>query len=435
MTPDAPAGAWRPAWLDQPWPESASQPAESALPFRALLAFLVILLLAPQNLIPALAPLRIALLTALVAIAAYLFDCLMRGRPFTVVTRELVVAGLLVSWAVATVPFSLWPGGSVSFLFDIYLKAVAVFVLLANTATSTARLRKVAWTLSLVSIPMAITAVVNFATGNYDRIERGGVGRIYGYESGLAYNPNDLALTLNLILPLVLALLLESRGTVPRMTLLGCVGLIVVAVMVTFSRAGFLTLTVIVAVTLFKLFRRGHAGWAATGLAVFLASLALFPGQYLGRLGTIVDIDSDPTGSAQARRDDSFSAMRIIAANPIVGAGVGQDVLALNEERGAAWKSAHNAYLQIGTELGLPGLGLFLVLFFGCLRVVRAVQRRALAGGSRELLALADGIQMALVAFAVAALFHPIAYQFYFYLLAGLAVGAGIASREVTPGA
>ena len=40
----------------------------------------------------------------------------------------------------------------------------------------------------------------------------------------------------------------------------------------------------------------------------------------------------------------------------------------------------------------------------------------------RDLSVLASGVQIALVAFAVAAVFHPIAYQFYFFCVAGLAV-------------
>jgi len=38
-------------------------------------------------------------------------------------------------------------------------------------------------------------------------------------------------------------------------------------------------------------------------------------------------------------------------------------------------------------------------------------------------------VQVSLVAFAVAAMFHPIAYQFYFFSIAGLAVALGNTCR------
>jgi hypothetical protein len=41
---------------------------------------------------------------------------------------------------------------------------------------------------------------------------------------------------------------------------------------------------------------------------------------------------------------------------------------------------------------------------------------------ARPLGIAAGSVQAALVAFAVAAFFHPVAYQFYFFLVAGLAV-------------
>jgi hypothetical protein len=49
--------------------------------------------------------------------------------------------------------------------------------------------------------------------------------------------------------------------------------------------------------------------------------------------------------------------------------------------------------------------------------------------GMRDLTIFAAGVQIALVAFAVAAFFHPIAYQFYFFCVAGLAVAVKNAFR------
>jgi hypothetical protein len=43
-------------------------------------------------------------------------------------------------------------------------------------------------------------------------------------------------------------------------------------------------------------------------------------------------------------------------------------------------------------------------------------------------------LEISLVAFAVAAMFHPVGYHFYFYILAGLAVALrSIQSWEASP--
>ncbi len=73
----------------------------------------------------------------------------------------------------------------------------------------------------------------------------------------------------------------------------------------------------------------------------------------------------------------------------------------------------------------MPGLALFLALLLACLRDAREARRLRLGDpGDRELPLLAEGLQMSLIAFAVAAFFQPIAYQFYFFLIGGLAVAA-----------
>jgi hypothetical protein len=66
---------------------------------------------------------------------------------------------------------------------------------------------------------------------------------------------------------------------------------------------------------------------------------------------------------------------------------------------------------------------LFAWLHIRCFRNARRVERLAsLDDAFRPLGPLAAGIQVSLVTFFVAAMFHPIAYQFYFFTIAGLAV-------------
>ena len=76
--------------------------------------------------------------------------------------REVVTALALLIWAVLTIPFSYWPGGSVALLGDQYLKAVVFFWLIATLVTTRERLRTFGWALVLCSIPLAITALAHF---------------------------------------------------------------------------------------------------------------------------------------------------------------------------------------------------------------------------------------------------------------------------------
>lgn len=393
--------------------------------FWALMAFTFVLLVAPQSFIPALAPLHIALLAAGGAGLMYVVGALTHRGPGLHLTREMRIALGLVLWAVATLPFSYWPGGSVDFMLDIYLKALIIFWLLGNVVNTPGRLRTAAWVLSLVAVPLALSGVLSFFSGGFMAEEMSmGADRIEGYQAALTDNPNDLALMLNLILPLTLALFLDNRRFWPRCVLGGIACLDAVAIVATYSRAGFLTLAVVCFVYLLYLFKN-RRGTALLLAALVVAAIPLLPASYLNRLHTITDIQADATNSAQTRLSDSLAAAGYVAGHPLVGAGIGQDILALNQVRGRTWTKVHDAYLEYAVDLGVPGLLLFLWLMVSTLR--SAGEARRLVRSTPELSGvqrIAEGLSVSLWGFAVAAFFYPDGYEFYFYYMAGLAIAA-----------
>jgi probable O-glycosylation ligase (exosortase A-associated) len=330
-----------------------------------------------------------------------------------------------VSWAVLTVPLSYWPGGSVAALTDHFLKAIAFFWLIATVITSPQRLRSFLWLLVLASLPLSLTALQNFASGSFLQTPDGAAPRIAGYTtagSGLAANPNDLALMINLLIPFAAALAVTARRVLARVIAGAALVLGIAGVIVTFSRAGFLTLAAMGVVALVALGRRRPLALLGV-VALVVAGTAMLPQGYFARLSTITDIASDTTGSAQGRWSDALVAIDVAARNPITGVGLDQNVLALNQERGATWREVHNVYLQYAVDLGLPGLLLFLALFATLFRTAGRVRRAARRlRSTRDLAVVGGSVQVALVAFAVAAFFHPVAYQFYFFLAAGLAL-------------
>lgn len=397
----------------------------SRLAFLALLAFTVVLILAPQDHFRFLQPLHLAFATAVLAGAAYLYQRIVHGgRSAVPLAREQVIAALLAAWAIVTVPASMWPGGSAGVLTGVFLKAIVVFWLLGRVVVTTERLKVVAWTLTWIAVPLSVSAVSAFlSTGPGDvRLEEG-LARIAGYRSALAANPNDLALMLTLILPLTLALVGCTRSLAARFVLLGLAALDIVAVIATYSRGGFLVLATVVGAYLVALWRRGKKATAVFVTAGIVALAPLAPVGYVQRLATITDIHADRTGSAQVRWRDMQDAAAYAAAHPVFGAGIGMNLLALNEMRGETWTKVHNVYLQYAVDLGLPGLLLFVLLLGGaigsCMRASRVTARKP---GYADFPFLAEGVGVSLTGFAVAAVFYPDAYQFYFFYFAGLAV-------------
>ena len=170
------AGEW---WRPDP-PREQSRPADGGVgsppdvaggraAFWGLMGFTFVMLIAPQNIVPALKPLRLAWLCAVGSGTALLIERFHRRRPLAILTREMWIAAALLVWAAITVPYSFWPGGSASFLVGFYSKAIAIFWLLVGVLTTTARIRRIVWALVAMSVPLALVGAWHFASGVFFR--------------------------------------------------------------------------------------------------------------------------------------------------------------------------------------------------------------------------------------------------------------------------
>ncbi len=187
---------------------------------------------------------------------------------------------------------------------------------------------------------------------------------------------------------------------------------------------------------------RSSAAWAATRrfpvraravTLVVIAVAALGAGAIRARL-----LEKDPTyRGAGFRTQFNETSARMVAARPLFGVGVGQyyrtSTLFLSPQLAFSYglENAHNNFLQIGAELGLVGLGLF-VVWIGA-PIVRGV--RAIARDPRDgrLLGATAGV----AAFAATGLFgHPLLVSevaFPFWIVLGLVTalaGAALLSRR-----
>src|SRR5207248_2760876 len=135
--------------------------------FGALAFFTFILIVAPQEFLPPLALTRPARLAAILAVLAYAFDRWRNILPARPVSAQVVIAGLLLTWSVVVIPLSYWPSGSVAMLTGLFSKALMAFWLIGRVVNRLPRLRSLMWMLSIFSVPLAITGLHNYVTGNY----------------------------------------------------------------------------------------------------------------------------------------------------------------------------------------------------------------------------------------------------------------------------
>lgn len=395
---------------------------DSPFAFKCLIFLTFIMFVAPMNFLPFLMPFRLALVSAVLAIGAYLVSTVRARRPLSVMGSEVKIVLALFGFAIISVPGSKWPGGSYEYLNDTLLRSVIVFFLIANLLSSEARCRQFLWGLTLFTGFNAILGIYQFKTGAF---MRGAGNRIIGGYSGLTANPNDLALAINLLIPFILYLYATSKSFAQRCIAGTVLGLGIICVVITFSRSGAVTLLGLVLWYLWTMQskRRFKSVLAIAGLIMVVAMLV--PSGYGSRLATSVNIEEDETGSANARLELLKAGLRNSVAHPF-GVGLAMNNL-LQKEEGLGWSPVHNAYLQVSTELGIIAAILYIVLLWKMMRSIQKVVAVALMSGNDHLAAIAKATEGGLIAFAIGAMFAPVAYNFYLYIV----VGVGMAIKEL----
>lgn len=410
--------------------------------YRALLAFTFVLFVRPQDTIPVLDPLHLAEVFGTFGILALGIGRLNRGAPVTKMSLELVAVLAFGAIMLATAPFSIWPGGAVGVVTDLFSKVIVVFVLILNTLTTRTRFERFVEVVVLSCCYVGVRAVLDYAMG-LNLVED---GRAQG-EGGLFGNPNDMALNLVAFLPLAVILMLGRQRPIVRGILAIGAPAIVAAIIFSRSRGGTLGLVAMLVVLLFQL-RRVKPRVAVIVVAVTLFTIPLLPDSFTQRMSSIIHPEEDVTGSREARKRLLREAYQAYLDHPVFGLGAGQFLNYNPKEREEVWHQTHNAWLQVASELGTGGLLVFSVIvgsgFLAGLQAVRVLRRsrprqRLKSREPAEVLARRERLQLyasavlaSLTGWLVAAMFASVAYYWTLYLVLGLAITLrDITLREV----
>ena len=224
-------------------------------------------------------------------------------------------------------------------------------------------------------------------------------------------NPNDLAALSLIALGVALALMFSAPSR--NMVRLGAgvsTILLLVVILLTQSRGAFLGLVAGMgpAVILLAVRHRGrlliYGGIIAIVLAVAVPSSAwqrLSSIEMLTSVSTIAE--ADPEGSAEQRFEIQKVGWQIFVDHPVFGIGFGAYGLenaSYSPKLGK--KSAHNTYLSLAAEVGLPGLALWCALVWSVLRYSYRSRKLAAPG---QLATQQAWIERSLWGFFVASIF------------------------------
>jgi putative inorganic carbon (hco3(-)) transporter len=327
------------------------------LAFYCLMAFAFCMYAVPGEWIPALAPLRLALLTSGLAAGLVVMRRVGKAEPFFFDGLRGVALLTFAVLAVASMSWSINPLESRTVAIEV-LKLTAIYLAVVNVVTSEKRLRILVGAMVVGGIVTSI-GVINWYLVGENLVE--------GYRArwvGVYADPNRTAMNVGIIVPLAVAFLArKGGGWLFRIACAAAAVLAVVAIVFTHSRGGFGGLATAMALWAIREKRRLQA--IVLG-AVFALGLVVFaPESFWKRNETVTEFHQD--ASAMGRVYAWQVASRISLDKPLLGVGAGGFRFAwplyAPPESHRAYV-AHNLFLEVIGELGWVGLFLFL-LFAG----------------------------------------------------------------------
>ena len=320
--------------------------------------------------------------------------------------RQFRFVMYIVGLSLLSIITSVWVGGSVDFMKNNFTKTLLFFLLLVSLIDRQKEIQKIAWGIVVACFLLSIKTLM---------LEK--VGRL---TIGSTYDPNDLAFIMVSFLPIVFYMMKSEAGA-KKLFLLTTAIAMLTTVLYTGSRGGFLGFAV---VAVMIMVRERVSMKKALMYLVITASfvLAAAPSSFLERL-TVKDYNYEKGGGG--RLDIWGRGFSLMLKHPVLGVGVGGFEIAEGLSRGGQgkWSSAHNSFVQIGTELGIVGLVIFVRLVASSIVGMKNLR----FSDEADVLPpwMLKGVEISLYGYIAAGFFLSQAYSPVLYLLVGMVIIAG----------
>ena len=431
-----------PALAEEPRPFRLTHPDTWDWGWGGLLIFSILLFFRPQDQVAALGALHMSDLAAMIGLTGMVAVNLGRKEPLVRLTPEVIAVFALGVVILLTLPFSIWPGGSLRVFTDLFIQVALIFLLMVNTITSPKRIERISWLIVVAFGYISVRVIADYLRG-INLVEG---NRAAGPLGGFFQNPNDLALNLAAFMPLALMYVKRPGPLFKRLLCAVIVVLMLVTIVFTKSRSGMLG-TVAMLATFVLVARMVTPGNLIIGVVLSMAVAPVLPQSFWDRMASITDESKDETGSREERRLLMEQAWTLFQQFPLTGVGAGQFQNYGPPGQARRWRVTHNAFLQIAAEIGIFGLIAFTFLVIRAITAVwwtrktlswiyRKRSRKRPAPDPEDGLDEHDRLFLqthaaamiaCMVGWVVCAIFASVAFNWTLYYLAGLAV----TSRDV----
>jgi O-antigen ligase len=247
------------------------------------------------------------------------------------------------------------------------------------------------------------------------------------------YDANDFATFAVTAMPLGLYFTMAARRIGTRLFGLAALSVLTVAFVRSGSRGGFIALVAVAAFIVVR-YTAVPLRWRLGSLAIVgLLVLGAASDTYWRQMSTILS-DNDYNHTEESGRVQIWRrGVGYMLEHPIFGVGpnnfgAAEGLLSPFAVRqqfgiGVRWNAPHNSFVQVGAELGVPGLVFFLALIASAVGALRGRNGDQASDDAESLPELRQVLTASIVGFVVGAFFLSLAYAEMLYTLIALAAG------------
>ncbi len=384
-------------------------------------AFILTAVARVHHLVPGMTALRPITLAALASVAVWV----MNPRGARAWQRLKLpygkVAAFLLVWATLSAPFGVYPGASISYLMGDVYKTAILFFILALAIRDFHDLRRLA--------AVYLVGAVIYALLASDASAFRGLGEG-------SYDANDAAMFMVGAVPFALYFIATGNIIVKLLSVGGAAALIQ-AFVLSGSRGAFIAFGAVLLYVIF-FFQGAKLLYRLAFLGIVIGGVAASGSEwYWTQMRSITTLNEDYNATETTGRKALWTrGMGYMIESPVFGVGINNfafrdgnsvTVRQLNEMgQGTRWSAPHSIWVEMGSELGVPGLVAFAMAF-----LVPIVMLKRVAGRARkarpprpEEAAMCDALILHLIALAVAGSFLTLAWGAFIWTAFGLSLGA-----------
>ena len=309
-----------------------------------------------------------------------------------------------------------------SMLIQQTTKVATLYLVIVNMVKTRRQSLVIIFTLVLIGTISALTGLYQQIFHIGEIIDEGAL-RIVGSET----DPNRFAMHLITIFPIAVNLIWIERRKLVKAVLIGISALLLVCTILTYSRGSMVALVaVIFFIVIRPLFEKPRR---ITPLICVILAIILFlpfvPPRYWQRASSIADTNSDT--SIRGRLEALKAGTEMVQEHPFRGVGFGMFELEYTKHTRATYvyqhpMSAHNMYITLVAESGIPALLIFFGLVFNVFKELRTARRIFMEKGDVLLSTISGAVEIGTIGFLVGGFFLSQLYLLIFWILISLSV-------------